>query len=198
MSNSTTSNINQPTNSRSILIGVLFGLSTAFLSSGVAILLKKLSNLKVHYSIAGVYTCYFGLPLAIALSAFAFITGVERKNAELYNTWNSLIWQWIYTLTSASCGVFSQILMNLSLKYEEASKISIIRTSDLFFTFLFQLLILDIHSNYLSIVGALLIFVATIIVLLFKLVDQKWNKKHGKDSDNNKPTGFKRFLFYKF
>lgn len=167
----------------SILIGVIFAISSACFSSGVAILLKKLSNHKVHFSVAIVYASYFGLPFTIALSAFALITGVERKNAELYSTWDSLLWQCGYSLTSAACGVFSQILMNLSLKYEEASKISIIRTSDLFFTFLLQLIILDIHSNYLSIVGALLIFVATIIVLLFKLVDQKWNKKHSKESD---------------
>jgi len=160
------------------------------------IVIKKLNNRNVHFSVVILYACYCGLPFTLAISALTEFTGVnEPRDKALYDTWESLMWQCGYSFTSASCGVLSQIFMNISLKYDEASRISVVRTTDVFFTFILQIFVLGIIANFLSIIGALLILTGTFMVMLYGIADKKFNKP----KQNNETTSFfKRLIFFKF
>ncbi|CAF0946006.1 unnamed protein product [Brachionus calyciflorus] len=131
----------------------------------------------------------------------------------------TLISQSILTLLSSFSGLFSQVCMNLAFLYEDVTKVSLVRSTDLLFSFILQYLLLDIHSNLYSVTGALLILTSVTMVMIYKIMDQKYVKKH-KDyleskklklnkSDQNaeenspdenivKPSLFKKILFYKF
>ncbi|CAF0756711.1 unnamed protein product [Brachionus calyciflorus] len=177
------------------IFGVTLGLVAAFFSSMVPILLKKLSNKKVHYSVAIIYASYFGLPSSLLISFIIFLSGFENDRFSKIEISNSILWQLFYSFVSASSGVLSQILMNLSLKYEQASKTSIIRATDLFFTFFLQYLFLGINSNLLSILGAILIFASAVLVLAFKIIDKSLNNPKRTKRKN---SCFRKFLLIKF
>jgi hypothetical protein len=101
----------------------------------------------------------------------------------------------------ASC---NQIIFNLSLQYEDASKISIIKTTELFFIFLMQYFFLDIKTDYLNMIGAFLILTSTLIIILYKILDQieaekrKFRLKNQQDNQSKFIKLIKNILFFKF
>ena len=101
----------------------------------------------------------------------------------------------------ASC---NQIIFNLSLQYEDASKISIIKTTELFFIFLMQYFFLNIKTDYLNMIGAFLILTSTLIIILYKIFDQiedekrKFRTKNQQDSQSKIIKLIKNILFFKF
>ena len=106
------------------------------------------------------------------------------------------------------------------MKFEDASKIAMYRTTDILFTFVFQHIFLRIDSNLLSILGAVCIAIGMLIVIGFKLLDKNENTKLKKlklsaehelkvavevgdkaklDVDFTSNYGcFKKILFFKF
>ena len=155
-------------------IGIFIGLMSALASSIVAVLLKKLTSIKVHFSIAIVYAAYVGLPIAMILSVIMYFTGLEKKDLSGY-TATDIAWQCGYTLTSGLAGICAQVTLQKALQYEDASRVSVIRCTDLFFTFLLQYLLLNLTANVYSTTGAVLIFSATFLTLIHKVLDQKYN-----------------------
>jgi drug/metabolite transporter (DMT)-like permease len=99
----------------------------------------------------------------------------------------------------ASC---NQIIFNLSLQYEDASKISIIKTTELFFIFLMQYLFLNIKTDYLNMIGAFLILTSTLIIILYKIFDQIESEKRKLNLKTKKEIQsirlLKKILFFKF
>jgi hypothetical protein len=101
----------------------------------------------------------------------------------------------------ASC---NQIIFNLSLQYEDASKISIIKTTELFFIFLMQYFFLNIKTDYLNMIGAFLILTSTLIIILYKIFDQIESEKiKFQTNDKNQYQSIviklvKKILFFKF
>lgn len=157
------------------------------------VVLKKLTNSKVHFSVASIFASYFGLPVSFMISLIMLLTGATVKDPAIMDDIPSLFVQIFYSLMSASCGVVSQICINLSLKHEDASKVTIIRSTDIFFTYIFQFFFLNITTNLYSAIGACLIVFGTVLILLYKLVDKKIVKS------NDKSAHFlKRIFIYKF
>ena len=176
------------------VMGISFGLMAALFSSMVPLFLKNLSNRKVHFSVSVIYAGYFGLPFSLLLSLVLHLSNLENRNFEDYKSSSVIIWQLFYSFVSASSGVLSQIMMNISLKYEDASKVALLRSTDLLYTFILQHFFLGIDSNLFSIIGASLIFISTILVLVFKILQKSSKKETDKTI---KGGGFikKIFLF---
>lgn len=111
------------------------------------------------------------------------------------------------------------------MKFEDATKIAMYRTTDLLFAFIFQRIFLHIESNLFSILGAIFIAIGMFTVIGFKFLDKneksKLKKKQLKlngqelavrgeddgdraklDVDDDELTRnygcFKKFIFYKF
>lgn len=157
-------------------LGFSFALIGALTLAVVPVLIKKLADQNVHYSVTIIFASYFGLPFSMILSLILIITGVEIKQPEMLSNTPTLIMQIIYSILSGLCGILAQILVNISVKTEEPYKVSMIRSADLLFTFLFQYLILNICPNVFSICGGLLIFLAALICFLYKPVEKMARK----------------------
>lgn len=102
-----------------------------------------------------------------------YLTGVSYQNFNSDTHLEELPLQLAFSLASALCGIISQICLNLALQYEDASKITILKTFDLLFTFILQYLVLRISPNILSIVGASLILLGSFIVIGYKIILDK-------------------------
>lgn len=195
------------------IFGVVSAIAAAFFASGVAIMLKKLTNLKIHHSIIILFAAYVGLPFSLAVSVGLILTGNETKQDIHLNDYYFLGVQTLFACLSALMGCAHQLSINLAYKYEDASKISIYRTCDLIFTFLMQYFFLNITSNLFSIIGSVLIVFGNLLVLGFKMIDSKpstdkevtspesdrfVNKPLDDESKSSFLNSLKRIVFIKF
>jgi drug/metabolite transporter (DMT)-like permease len=202
-SNFTIINQNETLQNNSKPIASYIGISLALLggacASFVAILVKKLTDLKVHYSINILFSCYAGLPLAIATSLGMYFTNLRNINYSKYDTTSKLALQIFYLLCSALCGCIFQSLSVLSNRYETASKLAIVSTTNLFWSFLLQYLVLDIGANAFSASGALFIFLSVILSILIKILDKKLQKSSLREDERSSGSCLKilrkSFLF---
>jgi drug/metabolite transporter (DMT)-like permease len=179
--------------------GVTFAIISAFGAGSSRVILKKLCNNKVHFSIATIYASYFGLPLSIMLSVVLTLTGVTHKEffeKELKHLPKHLL----YTTIAAFIGIFAQVLLNLALKYEDATKLGIVKTVDVFFAFILQYFLLNIKVNMFSIIGVLSILLGAVLLLLFKIIEAKLSQMRVKRNivKNESIFSCREIIFYKF
>jgi drug/metabolite transporter (DMT)-like permease len=188
-------------------IGLMLASFTAFALSGVTVILKKLSTKKVHYSVNILFTSMLGLPVSILLSLALNLTAQSKLLQNARQMPGELATHVLYSCVSSVVGVMAQVMFNLSLQYEDASKVSIIKTSEIFFSFLLQYLLLSIESNVFKIVGGVLIFISGSAILTYKIFDQKHAKRKRKRKELMLASGQSRyersgccarFLFSKF
>ena len=161
------------------ILGVTFAIISAFGAGSSRVILKKLCNNKVHFSIATIYASYFGLPLSIILSVVLTLTGVTHKEF-LEKEFKYLPMHLLYTTIAAFIGIFAQVLLNLALKYEDATKLGIVKTIDVFFAFILQYFLLNIKVNMFSIIGATSILLGAVLLLLFKIIEAKLSQMRAK------------------
>lgn len=72
--------------------------------------------------------------------------------------------------------LIGQVLLNIALRYEDATKIAITRTTDVLFSCILQYFLLDILIDAISALGALAIMVGSFSILLFKLLETKYDR----------------------
>jgi drug/metabolite transporter (DMT)-like permease len=180
-------------------VGILVALGCAVSGSIVQIILKKLSTEKVHFSIVIIYGTYIGIPVTFIISLIMILLKFSHRNFP--NNLHMIPIQLFYTLIGGIIGTLSQILLNFSLKYEDASKIAIIRTLDVLLTFFLQLFFLNISIDIFSLIGTCSILLGTFIILSFKLIENriKERQKKEKDSENTKKLNLcTRFINFNF
>ena len=161
----------------------------------------KLSDLEVHYSINVIYSSYAGLPTALAISVIMYLTGIRNVDSSVYDTTEKLAWQLFYGLSSAACACFYQLLITLSNKHENANILALISSSNLFWSFLLQFFLLQISSNLLSLIGAFLIFLAILLSIIMKIIDQSFKIKSPKIKETQSNIfirTLKRIIMFKF
>lgn len=205
ISNFTKSNYNQSqiiqSSHTASYVGISLALLAACCGSLGSILIKKLTDLKVHYSINILYPCYAGLLISIATSVGMYLANLRNIKPSVYDTTEKFIWQIFYLICSALCGCIVQWLSVVSNRYESASKLAIVSTTNLFWSFLLQYVILDIGANFFSTCGALLIFVSVIFSILIKIIDKRLNRKSRKEKEKSTKSClncFKKVLCFKF
>ena len=178
-------------------IGILIALGCALCGSIVQIILKKLSTEKVHYSIVIIFGTYVGIPVTFLISLILIVLKISHQNFP--NNLHMIPLQLFHVIIGGILGVMSQILLNFSLKYEDASKIAIIRTLDVLLTFFLQYLFLNISIDIFSLIGSCSILLGTFIILSFKLIEnrikERQKKKNVIETTNN---FFIRFIKFNF
>ena len=166
-------------------LGILLSLGAALTFAFSNLFMKRLSNAKVHFSIVTIYPSLLSLPVLILTSLILIFTKITYKNVEL----DSKMWiQILYSSIGGICGAIGILLLSLSFKYEDASRISIVKTIDVFFSFILQFLLLNIKIDLLGIIGAVCVVSGTLLVILFKIVE-----KNSKTENK-----LFKFLIYKF
>jgi len=190
------------------LSGVILALLASFSYTIVALITKKLANMNAHISVICAFFSYFGLPTTIFISTILVVTGLEKRPRLSFDDDYKLAWDIFFATVSAIFGFGGQVLMNMAMQIEDANVVSIFDCFGLIYNFLFQYLLLNIVSNYLSALGAMLIFLGAIFVMCYRILDKQHEKRSKKlkmikNSENSKKsTGIldilKKLLFYKF
>ena len=168
------------------IFGVSFCLIGAFALGIVQIVIKKLCIKKCHYSVLTLYAVYYGAPISLAISIIFILIGKSHQNtkAEL----NVLLLHIFFSICVGLFGVGGQIFLNLSFKYEDATKLAIIRTTDVFFSFILQYLILNIQVDVLNLFGAMSIFMGVIVIFVIKILQNQF-ESHDKLQSDKKANG---------
>jgi drug/metabolite transporter (DMT)-like permease len=98
----------------------------------------------------------------------------------------------IIFMIMGSCGhTLFHLTVALALKYGDASKMSILISTDLLFAFLLQIAILGVIPNVLEFAGAIIIAFSTMLITIFKIVDCN-------ASENMRNSRIGKIIFYKF
>jgi drug/metabolite transporter (DMT)-like permease len=190
----------------STTIGLLLASTNAFAIAVVTIIVKKLADEKVHFSINMLITSMLGLPVSSLLSLVLNLTKQSNLVQNIQNNSMETLIQVCYSVVSALIGISGQVLLNLSMRYEDASKVSIIKASEIFFVFLMQYVLLSISLSVLKLVGGVLIFLSGAAILVMKIMDRKHfnkmktrNERQVQLAIKNKPLNLcARILFFKF
>lgn len=178
-----------------VTIGVTFALMGAFGGGSAKVLLKKLCTNKVHFSVATIYASYYGLPISVLVSVILTATGVTHSNFREELPYLPL--HLFYTVCAAFVGVLGQVFLNLSLKYEDTSKLSLVKTVDVFFAFILQKIFLGIEEDWYTVAGAITIVGGAFLILLLKVIDNQLNKKKKKGA-SHKENKCVKFVLLKF
>src|SRR5690348_11116567 len=101
-------------------------------ASIVFLLLRSLR--KIH---VGVITGFFGLIGVVQSAVLCLI--IQRFDIP------ESAWEWFLILSVATLSFLGQTFITCSLKYEQAGAISLVRSFDVIFAFIWQYLFLDVH-----------------------------------------------------
>lgn len=171
-SNSTILNLGNNQNNYYFVIGIILTFVGTFSTSCIFLILRKLNNSNVHWTTNTFYGSLFGLPVSLVISVILYLGEINKID---FSDKKSLL---IDLICSSIGGVFSsigQIFLNLSLKYEDPTKISIIKASDIFISIFLQYVFLNIKIDLYSLIGGFIILTAVTLVLLFKIVEKRYN-----------------------
>jgi drug/metabolite transporter (DMT)-like permease len=151
-------------------IGVFTSIIVACCMGMNQVLLKKLSTGKVHYAVANIYPSFFGIPIAFLISLVFILTGHSHANF-FVDEKQYLLAHLFYTVISSVSGTIGILLLIKSFDYEDAAKLTIVKTIDVLFAFILQLLILNIGFDSLGLIGAACILLSVLIVVSLKFLE---------------------------
>ena len=197
------SNIKSTNNERSqltILIGVIFELSSAFLDAGAYIVQKMISNKNVHFSLSAFYSGLTGLPFNIIVSI------IQRIHEPLIQSKINLNFETIafeiFIMLSFSIFLcMSGFTFNIGFNYENASILAIVATTGVPLIFILQYLFLSIQFNYYSVIGSFLIIFGSVYIIIHKTIDinlHEIEKNNQKLQKSVTRQFIKKTLFWKF
>lgn len=158
-----------------LIIGIILAIFSAFALSCIFLVLKKLNNCKVHWATSTIYVCWLGIPMSLIISVILIELKLAHKNFE--KEANDLFMDLCYSILSAFFSILGQVLMNICLKYADATQVSIIFTIGVFVTIILQYFILGILIDLYSGLGALFILFGTSFILIFQIFENKYDKK---------------------
>lgn len=166
-------------NSYKNFIGIGLSFFSAFAVSCAFCLIKKLCQAKVHWATTSIYVSWFGIPFTLALSIILIST--NSSHLDLSVEQKDLPMDVFYSSISALLSLTGQICLNIAFKYEDATRIAVTKTVDVFFSAVLQYFILNIYMDSLNMMGALSILLGTSFVLLYKILESKYYEETFKE-----------------
>lgn len=160
------------------LVGIGLSLAGAGSAAIVPVIIKYLSNNSVPHSIMIIYASYFGIPASLFISSILLVCNdTIAERAKFNKTSYDLPLDLLFVFMASTLGLISQIGWNLAIKYEDASRSTVIRSLNIVFVFFLQYLFLDIKSNVYTVIGSVAILFGTIYIILFKVFEEKYSKQ---------------------
>lgn len=150
-------------------IGVSAVVASALFSSISHIIIKKLCIYNIHFSVISMYPVVFGLPISFLMSVWLFIL----QSKCVFNI------SPVHLVLSSFGGIVSiigLIFLNKALEIEDTSRISMLRTTSVLFSYILQYVVLGVETDLLGILGAVFIIVGTLTVVFTKIYDYKLEK----------------------
>lgn len=93
-----------------------------------------------------------------------------------------LVIQIVYSVLAGIFGTVGIIFLNRALKYEDATKIGILKTTGVLFSFVLQYVFLGITVDFLGVFGAVCVCAGTISVMAIKLAESSHRVGNNKSS----------------
>jgi len=155
--------------------GIMLTLIAAFLVSCTYLVIKKLAMCKVHWATNTLFVSLVGLPMSIVFSLILYNLGLSHKNFATQEK-KDLPMDLFYSALAGFLSNVAQIFLNIALQYEDTTKIAITKTTDVFIAFVLQFILLNISPDWLSIIGACFILTATFFVLIYKMLNIKYDR----------------------
>lgn len=184
------------------LFGVGLALLASFAYTIVILITKKLANINCDISVICAYFSYFGIPTTFLTSSILILTEDGNLSRFSFNDYQKLAWDVFFASISASFCFLGQVLVNMAMQREDANKVSLLDATGLIYDFLFQYLILGIIPNYISALGAMLIFIGAFFVMSYRILDERHEKSLKMSKINNTSSSLfeklKTKFFYKF
>ena len=154
-------------------IGVVFAISSAILLGISHVITKKLHEVKVHYAAILFFPSCVGLPIGLIISLILYSLNISHRNSDLISS-SKLQLHILFSVVSGFLGTLAAIFLNWALDREDATKVSIIKTTDVFLTYLLQYLTLNIQIDLLGALGALFILIGTFSLIIIKPIENKF------------------------
>ncbi|KAL9958166.1 hypothetical protein ACROYT_G035142 [Oculina patagonica] len=144
-----------------VLVPTLLAVTSAIFMALSIILIRKMSQ-EVG---TRVVVFYFPLVGSIISLAGSLISGFKYPDCGTHDA--------VYMLAVGALGYTGQMISTKALTMEKASVISLVRTIGVAFSFILQLIFLDVIPNGLSIGGAILVLLCNVTVFIKKFLDTK-------------------------
>ena len=110
---------------------------------------------------------YFALVGSIISFAGSAISGFNYPDCGTHDS--------IYALTAGVLGYSGELIATKALSMDKASIITLVRTIGIAFSFILQLIVLDVIPNGLSIGGAVLVLLCNVTIFIKNFLDTKKN-----------------------
>ena len=117
------------------------------------------------------------MPTATTFSLVLIIT--KYSHADMDDEVDSLLLQVFYSVCGGTIGTMGLIFLNLALKYEDATKIGMTKTTGVIFSFFLQFIFIGIGIDFLGVIGAFLVISSIITVMIIKIFEKRLNKSPG-------------------
>ena len=145
--------------SKQVWVPTLVAAASAFSSATSTVLTRKMSQ-EVG---PRVVVFYFALVGSVIGFVGSLISGFKYPDCGTYDS--------IYMLATGVLGYFAQVVRSKALSMDKASVIALVGTIGIGFSFILQLVVLDVVPNSLSIGGAILILLCNVIIFIKKFRD---------------------------
>ena len=175
--NGTYKSIGLKTHSNRTMAETIFGVSlvliSSFCMSTSQVIVRKLCLSKVHFSVTSIYPALCGLPASIIISMLLIIT--KSSNIHLEDEAGILPMQFVYSFIAGLFGTAGLIFLNKALHTEDATRVGMMKTMGVFFSFILQYIMLGVEVDFLGILGALFIVSGTLSIMVIRLNEERLN-----------------------
>jgi len=147
--------------SKQVWVPTLLAVGAAIASAASAVLTRKMSQ-EVGPRVVVFYFAVVGSIISFVVS---LISGFKYPDCGTYDS--------IYMLAIGGLGYFAQVVSSKALAMEKASVVALVSTIGIAFSFILQLVALDVVPNSMSIGGAILVLLCNVIIFIKKFRDIK-------------------------
>ena len=151
-----------------IWVPTLLAVTSAICHACSIVLTRKISK-AVGTRVVVFYVAVVGSVISFAASLISN-SGFKFPHCDTYDA--------VYVLAAGALGYSGQLLVTKALTLEKAAIISLVRTTGIAFSFVLQLIVLNVIPDGLSIGGAILVLLCNVSIFIKKFLDMK--KSHAK------------------
>lgn len=145
-------------------LGYITALLGTFAASGVIVLIRKSGKVGAHTLQLLWSWAFFG-------TSFSSVLGMWNQNRDSAWTWPSSSTAWLYVLALCMLGSVGHFCMNFAGKFARAGLASIVRSSDIMFAYVWQIMILKQIPGLTTLIGVFFICISLIIVAAEQAMD---------------------------
>ena len=160
--------LGESSSTEQIWVPTLLAVTSAICHACSIVLTRKISK-AVGTRVVVFYVAVVGSVISFAASLISN-SGFKFPDCDTYDA--------VYVLAAGALGYSGQLLVTKALTLEKAAIISLVRTTGIAFSFVLQLIVLNIIPDGLSIGGAILVLLCNVSIFIKKFLDMK--KSHAK------------------